>query len=180
MLKKETIERIRQYLEKLPDINPKIVLEGLSLLHLHHEVELQVEILSTRMGFNGRQMETLEALFHHPERTLTPAQLADEVHLTRSAMTSNLDYLERQGYLSRSVHKTDRRMIAVTLTEKGLKFCEERLPARYHDMARVIGILSPEDRRIVFKAYNRITEFLKELLEEEDQIDFTKTNPARA
>jgi DNA-binding MarR family transcriptional regulator len=179
MIKQEMIERIRHYLEKMPDIDPKIVLDGLSLLHLHHEVELQTEILSTRLGFNGRQMETLEALFHHPERTLTPAQLADEVHLTRSAMTSNLDSLERQGYLSRSLHKADRRMVAVTLTEKGVGFCEERLPVRYHDMAMIIGLLTPEDRLIVFKAYNRIREFLKELLEEE-QIDFTKPSPARA
>ena len=179
MIKHEIIERIRQYLEKLPDIDPQLVLEGLSLLHLHHEIELQVEILSTRMGFNGRQMETLEALFHHPDRSLTPAQLADEVHLTRSAMTSNLDSRERKGYLTRSAHKGDRRMVAVTLTEKGIRFCEERLPERYHDMANVIGILAPEDRHIVLKAYNRIAEFLKELLEE-DQIDFRKTNPAMA
>jgi len=179
MIKEEMTERIRQYLEKLPDIDPEIVLEGLKLLHLHHEVELQVEILSARMGFNGRQMETLEALFHNPERTLSPAQLADEVHLTRSAMTSNLDSLERKGYLTRSAHKGDRRMVAVTLTEKGVRFCEERLPERYHDMAKVIQILAPEDRHIVLNAYNRIAQFLKELLEE-DQIDFNKTTPARA
>lgn len=173
------IERIMHYVEKLPDIDPQIVLEGISLLHLHHEVELQIEILSTKLGFNGRQMETLEALFHHPEKTLTPAQLCDVVHLTRSAMTSNLDSLERKGYLSRSTHKGDRRMIAVTLTEKGMKFCEKNLPIRYHDMAKVIGILSDEDRRTVFKAYTRITEFLNELLKE-DPIEFFKTSPARA
>jgi len=179
MINQEMIERIRNYLEKLPDIDAGVVIEGISMLALHHEVDLLSEILHSRLGFNARQMETLEALFHHPERTLTPAQLCDVVHLTRSAMTSNLDSLERKGYLSRSIHKGDRRMIAVTLTEKGIKFCEERLPVRYYDMTRIISMLSPEERRIVSDSYNRIIEFIKQALKE-DSIDFIKTNPARA
>jgi DNA-binding MarR family transcriptional regulator len=179
MIKQEITDSVRHYLERLPDIDAEIVLEALSLLRLQHEVDMLSEILHSRLGFNARQMETLEALFHHPDRTLTPAQLADEVvHLTRSAMTSNLDSLERKGYLSRSAHKGDRRMIAVTLTEKGIKFCEEMLPLRYHDIAKAIGILSPDERRIVYSAYKRIAEYLKQALKE-DTIDFIKTNTSR-
>jgi DNA-binding MarR family transcriptional regulator len=179
MIKQETVESFRHYLESMPDIDAEMVLEAISILTLHHEVDMLSEILHSRLGLNARQMETLEALFHHPERTLTPAQLADEVvHLTRSAMTSNLDSLERKGYLSRSVHKKDRRMIAVTLTEKGIKFCEEKLPVRYHDMAKVIRLLSLEERHIVYVAYNRIVEYLKQALKE-DTIDFIKTNNSR-
>jgi DNA-binding MarR family transcriptional regulator len=179
MINQEMISRIRQYLEKLPDIDPGIVLESLALLTLHHEVDLLSEILHSKLGLNARQMETLEALFHHPDRTLTPAQLTDVVPLTRSAMTSNLDSLERKGYLSRSAHKEDRRMIAVTLTEKGIKFCEGELPVRYHDMSKLAGILSSDDRKILYIAYTKITEFLKQAIKE-DAIDFNKTNPAKA
>jgi len=179
MIKKEMTKRIRHYLERLPDIDPDIVLDALSLLTLHHEVDLLSEILHSRMGFNARQMETMEALFHHPDRTLTPAQLTDVVHLTRSAMTSNLDSLERKGFLTRSAHKEDRRMVAVTLSETGIRFCEEKLPVRYRDMAKFLSILSPDERRILYGAYNRIAEFLKQALKE-DQIDFIKASPARA
>jgi DNA-binding MarR family transcriptional regulator len=179
MITQEMIENIRRYLEKLPDIDAGIVLEGLSILSLHHEVDLLSEILHSRLGFNARQMETIEALFHQPDKSLTPAQLADIVHLTRSAMTSNLDSLERKGYLSRSIHKEDRRMVSVMLTKKGIKYCEERLPVRYHDMAKIISILSPDERRILNDAYKRIAEFLK-LAIEEDTIDFIKTSPAKA
>lgn len=170
MIKQEMNERIRHYLERLPDVDTEIVLEGLSLQHLHHEVDMLSEIFHSRLGLSARQIETLEALFHRPDRSLTPAQLADEIHLTRSAMTSNLDSLERKGYLSRAVYKGDRRMIAVTLTEKGLKYCEEIMPFRYHDISRVIGLLSPEERRTLYEAYNKIIEFVKEILKE-DKID---------
>lgn len=36
------IIRIKHYVEKLPDIDPKIVLKVISLQHLHHEIELQI------------------------------------------------------------------------------------------------------------------------------------------
>jgi DNA-binding MarR family transcriptional regulator len=180
MIRQKMDERIRHYLEKLPDIDAEIVLEAMSILTLQHEVDMLSEVLHSRLGLNARQMETLEALYHQPDRTLTPAQLADEVvHLTRSAMTSNLDSLERKGYISRSAHKVDRRMIAITLTEKGANFCEEKLPVRYHDMAKVIGILSPEERHIFYNAYKRVTEYLKQALKE-DTIEFIKTSHARA
>jgi len=180
MIKQEITDSVRHYLERLPDIDAEIVLEALSLLRLQHEVDMLSEILHSRLGFNARQMETLEALFHHPDRTLTPAQLADEVvHLTRSAMTSNLDSLERKGYISRAAHPADRRMIAINLTKKGIKFCEEKLPVRYHDMAKAIGILSPEERHILYDTYNRVAEYLKQALKE-DTIDFIKTTPAKA
>jgi DNA-binding MarR family transcriptional regulator len=178
MIKQEIIDNVRDYVERLPDVDAGLVLEALSILRLHHEVDLLSEIMHGRLGLNARQMETLEALFHHPNRTLTPAQLADEVvHLTRSAMTSNLDSLERNGYISRSAHKGDRRMIAVILTEKGIKFCDEKLPVRYHDMVKLVEILSPEERRIIYDSYKRITEYLKQALKE-DTIDFIKTRPA--
>lgn len=179
MIKQKMNERIRRYLERLQDIDTEMVLEAIAILTLQHEVDMLSEVLHSRLGLNARQMETLEALYHQPDRTLTPAQLADEVvHLTRSAMTSNLDSLERKGYISRSAHKVDRRMVSITLTKKGTNFCEEKLPVRYHDMAKVIGILSPDERRIFYDAYKRVTEYLKQALKE-DTIDFIKTKTGR-
>jgi len=173
------LEGIRHYLENMPDIDPKVVIDGLSLLRVHHELDLLSELVHSRLGFNARQMETLEALFHNPEKTLTPAQLTDVVHLTRSAMTSNLDSLERKGYIARAIHKEDRRMIAVTLTEKGIKFCEERLPIRYRDMIKIISLITPEEREALYSIYNKILGFLRQALKE-DTIDFIKTSPAGA
>jgi DNA-binding MarR family transcriptional regulator len=94
-------------------------------------------------------------------------------------MTSNLDSLERNGFISRAIHKGDRRMIAVTLTEKGVDYCTQFLPYRYRDISRIMEILSDHERQVLDNAYKKIIEFLKEVLKE-DQIDFTKTTPARA
>jgi DNA-binding MarR family transcriptional regulator len=179
MINQDITGSIEQYLKGLPNVDPRIVLDGLSLMHLHHEVDMLTEILSSRWGINARQMETLQTLFHHPDRSLTPAQLAEEVHLTRSAMTSNLDSLERKGYIARGAHKGDRRMIAVTLTETGIEYCEEKLPDRYRDCSRVIGVLTDEEKDTLTKAYKKIADLLNEILKE-NTIDLTEKGPSRA
>jgi DNA-binding MarR family transcriptional regulator len=179
MSQKEVIKGIREYLKKIPGINANLVIESISLLDLHREVEMLAEVFSSIHGLSARQIETLERLFHSPDHSLTPAQLAECVHLTRSAMTSNLDSLERKGHLTRAVHKGDRRMVTVTLSEQGIAYCEERLPCRYRDITRVIGILAKEERQVLTTAYNKIADRLKEIIKEE-QIDCTESAPARS
>ena len=126
MVRQENIDRVIAYVKNLPDTDPEVVREGLTIFHLHREIQMLSETyVAKRYGLPGRQLETLEALFHKQDESLTPAQLADEVHLTRPAMTSNLDSLERKGFLFRSAHPDDRRMINIRLTKKGTELCDE-------------------------------------------------------
>lgn len=175
-MKEYNIKRIRHYLERFPNINSERVIEGLSLCHNHCKVNLLAEFLSAKLGFDS-QLETMEAIFHH-EGILTPAQLADEVHLTRSTMTSILASLEVKGYISRSIFQEDRRMITIAMTDKGIRYCEERLPVRYHDIAKAMDILSPDERRILFNAYDTIANFIERALRK-GMPEITKTGPAR-
>ncbi len=158
-----TLDNILKFMENWPEADREKVREGLSLLRLHREIEMLSELYAARLGLSARQMETLEVLFHHLDRALTPAHLADRVHLTRSAMTSNLDSLQHKGYLRRASHPKDRRMILITLTQKGIDFCNKNLPKRYRDIQGVMGVLSPEERRQLKDFYDRIILFLKEM-----------------
>jgi DNA-binding MarR family transcriptional regulator len=173
MNQNEMIENIRQFLKKLPDIKAGLALEGFSLLSLHREVEMLSEGFAGRHGLSARQIETLERLFHSPDCSLTPAQIAEGVHLTRSAMTSNLDSLERKGYLTRATHKDDRRMVKVTLSKAGVDYCEKQLPVRYRDITKIMSVLSKEERRVLAAAYEKVADCLREILKEE-QIDCTE------
>lgn len=164
MIRQEMMVRIKQYLDPMPDIDSDLVVEAYALLGLHHEMFMLSETVYGGLGLNARQMETMEALFHHKDRSMTPVQLTEVVPLTRSAMTSNLDALERKGFLVRSSHKEDRRMVAIILTEKGIQYCEEMLPLRYRDIARVVSVLTAEEKRIVYDVYSRIIAYIKQAL----------------
>ncbi len=164
MVREETIDRVIAYVKKFPDIDPVIVRNGLSIFYLHSEIEMLAETyVAKRYGFSTRQVETLEALFHKQDKSLTPAQLAEEIHLTRSAMTSNLDSLQKRGYVSRTAHPNDRRRLIISLTKKGLELCDHIMPARYRDMSRVMQYLSPEMRETLHHIYNRLIENIRKM-----------------
>ena len=163
MSQNKTFDTIIQFIKEHKDIDPEKVKDGISLLHLHREIEMLSEMKASMQGLSARQIETLEIIFHHPDRSLTPAQLADQIHLTRSAMTNNLDSLQHKGYLKRASHPKDRRMILITLTQKGIDFCNKNLPSRYRDIQGVMGVLSPEERRQLQDFYGRFISYLKEM-----------------
>ena len=72
--------------------------------------------------------KTLHALFvnHYPEEA-TPAQLADDCHVTRAAMTSRIDRLVERGHVTREVDPVDRRRILIRPAASGRQLWEKAL-----------------------------------------------------
>ena len=74
--------------------------------------------------------KTLHVLFvnHYPEAA-TPAQLADDCHVTRAAMTSRIDRLVERGHVTREVDPVDRRRVLIRPTPSGRLLWEQSLAA---------------------------------------------------
>ena len=53
------------------------------------------------------------------ETSATPAVVAEQLGITRAAVTGLIDGLERQGYLARISHPNDRRSIVLTISDAG-------------------------------------------------------------
>ena len=154
-------------LKSWPEEDKQIISEGIILMDLHREIEMFAEVIGSRLGLSARQMEILEILYNHPEKQLTPAQLADEVHLTRSTMTGNLDTLQDRGYISRGSHPNDRRMILINLTKEGAEFCKEIIPQRYSDILKVMKVMSSEERDHLKIIYTKLLNFTRKLATED-------------
>ena len=152
----ETIEAIVEHVKGLGNIDAEAVKDGLEVCRLHRQTESAIETDLANWGLTARQVEILEVLFHHPEGTVTPAELSDEVGLTRSAMTSALDSLEQPGYIVRAPHARDRRMVTISLTPSGREFIGQRLPERYTRLARITSHLSLKDRKTMIRLYTKI------------------------
>ena len=151
-------------IEDWPEDDKKIINEGRVLIHLHKKIELQSELISSRYGVSARQFDVLDILFNYPDKMSTPAQLADEVHLTRSTMTGTLDGLEKKGFILRESHPNDRRSMLIKLTEEGLNFCKEKMPERYTNILRVMKSMSTDDRDHLRRIYTKLLTIMKELL----------------
>lgn len=161
MPNENTIKRIMEFASHLEGIDSHVLGDGLEIARLHRQVEQVVENdLMAGWELTARQVEIMESLFHNVQGTPTPAELSEEVGLTRSAMTSALDSLEKLGYTVRGPHPSDRRMIVITLTPSGREFLVKRLPDRYQRLQRVVGALSGQERADLLRAYRKMLDVL--------------------
>ena len=81
---------------------------------LQVQTDLFDEAAAERLGINGtdhRVLDTLDRL-----GPTTPSRLAEVNHLSRPAMTTALDRLERAGYARRTADPDDRRRVLVETT----------------------------------------------------------------
>ena len=99
-------------------------LEG-SGLHLGH-----IAILSLLADGEGRTQKSLSA----------------ETGIEKSSMVLFLDALEKEGWVERRPHPTDRRAYLVTLTTKGAKGLGEVGPRLGKAQVEAFGVLSVEEQ----------------------------------
>ena len=155
------IEEIVNFARSHGQIDPDLLRDGFEIMHFHRQIEQLSEDSLAEQGINLRLVEILECLYHHPAGVMTPADLAEAVSLSRSAMTSTLDSLEKLGYATRSPHPVDRRMFEISLTEAGRSFIEGILPDRYRKFVHIMEGLSAEERAVVLRVYRKVYNLLK-------------------
>ncbi|MGW0324548.1 MarR family winged helix-turn-helix transcriptional regulator [Nocardia sp. NPDC003183] len=82
----------------------------------HGSVEDLVRELIRVLGVNETDRRALEIVLLE-EKSTTPGRLAERLGLTSAGVTIMLNRLEKQGYITRSLHPTDRRRVIVMATE---------------------------------------------------------------
>ncbi len=84
-----------------------------------HEKE---ERLAAQLNISGPQFRLLR--YFRGEKRLPIKALVERMHLSGSRLTRILDSLEENGYLYRSIDPSDRRVITVTLSKKGIELSQ--------------------------------------------------------
>lgn len=103
------------------------------------------------MKLNQTDMRALHFLIVCQNRgeIATPGAIAEHLDVSTASVTKLLDRLERGGHITRSPHPTDRRALAITITEKthaaALETVGRQQSKRFYAAAR----LTSEERSIV-------------------------------
>ncbi len=161
MAREQLMSRIVEYARSCGQFDPELLRDGFELIHLHRMIEQLAEENLAERGISLRLVEIMECLYHHPDGVMTPADLSEEVNLSRSAMTSALDSLEKLGHAFRRPHPVDRRMFQISLTDSGRIFIEGLLPDRYEKFIRIMDAISDEERAMLLRMYRKIFNTLK-------------------
>ena len=81
---------------------------------------------------------------------LTMGELARRIGVTEKTVTGVVDRLERESYVQRERHPTDRRVVRVCLTPKGQQTHTSIDEAIHRHIKELLGVLDPTDRQNLF------------------------------
>jgi DNA-binding MarR family transcriptional regulator len=119
---------------------PEIVSAWRALAARHAAVSAALEReLGERHGLGVTEFEVLERLAEDQEHKFRAQELAEDVHLSQSALSRLIGRLEQHGLVERSLCDLDRRGIYVCLTEAGRRRHAEALPTQRAVLAATLA-----------------------------------------
>ncbi|WP_202033271.1 MarR family transcriptional regulator [Nocardioides sp. WS12] len=105
------------------------VAEWRELLDRHAVVSCALEkAMQDQHGIGLSEFETLDRIVDANCGKYRMAELAQDIHLSQSALSRAITRLEKDGLVSRSTCDDDRRAIFVCLTDQGRKVYDDALP----------------------------------------------------
>jgi DNA-binding MarR family transcriptional regulator len=149
---------------EFPDLDPSATEVFLHLLRSGDEAFRIVESHLAQHDISQGRFGVLMALWGNCQRNdgrevpLTPAELAERTGVTRATITGLVDTLERAGYVTRTPHPDDRRMMSVGLTKRGQKLLTQILPEHFRRMAWLMGLLSENERKVFVGLLTKVLE----------------------
>ena len=160
------LEASREY----PDLDPSATEVFLHLLRAGDEAFRVVEAHLAQHDITQGRFGVLMALWGNCQRAgsendkpLTPAELAERTGVTRATITGLVDTLERSGFVTRTPHPDDRRMMCVGLTKRGEKLLEQIMPEHFRRMAWLMEPLSEGERKTFVRLLTKVLHRASEL-----------------
>lgn len=93
---------------------------------------------------------------------LPPNKIAERLIISRASITSLIDSLERRGYVRRSPHSTDRRMLLIELTDIGRQVAHEFRLLVHKNQKEWLSVLTEEEQTQLIDTLHRIQIALNE------------------
>ncbi|UOF91554.1 MarR family transcriptional regulator [Fodinisporobacter ferrooxydans] len=133
-------QKVLELKEKFPDMDPLSVEAFFVFLRTSGDLIKKIGTNLSCWGITPGRMMTLMALFNH-SRSMAPSELAERIGVTRGTITGLLDGLEKDGLIQRMECCSDRRMINIQLTDKGVEFINEMVPSHFELIGKIMKVL---------------------------------------
>ncbi len=124
--------------------------------------------LNKKYQVSAPQLSSLLALYENGP--LPPSQIAKYIMVNSSTVTGIIDRLEQKDLVQRSRISTDRRVITVTLTDKGKELAEHAPPPIQEKIVEGLQKLPPHEIEKIVQALTKLTYMLDVQDLEADQI----------
>ncbi len=92
---------------------------------------------------------------------LSPSKLGNILSISRPLMTSILNSLENEKYITRTIDDRDKRMFILKITNSGIKFLDKAKKIRYQKIENLISRLGKTDTEELIRLIQKCTTILK-------------------
>ena len=158
-------EAIQKMAERYPELDASALEAFIATLFISNHLMEALDKHFARYEVSQGKFIVLIKLLLQPEGTSTPSELASHCAVTRATITGLLDGLERDGFVERAQHSTDRRALIIRLTQKGRDFLEEILPDHYRRIADLMSHLSENERKTLIRLMEKLNKGIPALRE---------------
>lgn len=131
---------------------------------LSTHAEAKAVITEEFKDITNNDIHILEAIGIEEPKSMS--RIAGELHVTVGTLTTNMNSLERKGYLTRNRSTRDKRVVLVTLTEKGRKAFFHHRDFHRKMIHTIIRDLDEEEMKTLIKCLGKLDIFFREGNEE--------------
>ncbi|WP_127791978.1 MarR family winged helix-turn-helix transcriptional regulator [Agromyces sp. LHK192] len=138
----------------LSDTEVDQIVRVLESLRSWHEASRRMSEASERyMRLNHTDMRAIRFLIaaRNQEMIATPGALAEYLGISSAATTKLLDRLERGGHVERAPHPTDRRALAISVTDHTRHDARETVGRQHARRFAVAAALDADEREVVIR-----------------------------
>lgn len=133
---------------------------NLLLVNLFHNVmdmEAQAVITEEFKDITNNDMHIIEAIGVEEPRRMS--DIAKKLDVTVGTLTTNMNNLEEKEYILRERSKTDKRVVLVSLTNKGKKAFYHHRDFHKHMIQSIVKDLDEDEMKVLIKCLQNLDKF---------------------
>lgn len=100
---------------------------------------------------------------------ITMSQLSEHMNFPMSTATGIIDRLVKKGYLQRGRNESDRRIVVITLADKGRTFMQHIRTIASEYIRKAYEVLDEEERQYLFKIFSKISAAFQQIKADNDK-----------
>jgi DNA-binding MarR family transcriptional regulator len=125
------------------------------------DMEEKAIITDEFKDITNNDMHIIEAIGIEEPRKMS--DIAKRLSVTVGTLTTNMNSLEKKAYIVRERSSADKRVVLVTLTDKGKKAFFHHRDFHKKMIKSIVAGLSDDEMKIMIKCLTNLNEFLNEL-----------------
>lgn len=161
MANQNFVQLLPDFSERYPDASSKATETAMNLVRTSDLLVKRITNLVQPFDLTPSSGLVLGILADFGE-PLPPNKIAERLIISRASVTSLLDSLERRGYVRRSSHSTDRRMLLIELTDAGRQVAHDFRLLVHKNQKVWLSVLTEQEQTQLINTLHRIQSALND------------------